>query len=108
MLYLLMNKDNLLTLLFLFFALPLTAQYTRNDSLMGSITPERTWWDLKYYDLDVEVDINQKFIKGSNLVLFEAVAEGQTMQIDLQPPMKITAVSQDGTTLNFEKVAKNT
>ena len=29
---------------------------TRQDSLRGSITPEREWWDLTYYHLDIKVN----------------------------------------------------
>ena len=27
--------------------------FTHQDTLRGSITKERAWWDLKYYHLDV-------------------------------------------------------
>ncbi|KKL08993.1 hypothetical protein LCGC14_2570300, partial [marine sediment metagenome] len=30
--------------------------FTEQDTLRGSITPEREWWDLNYYDLYVEVN----------------------------------------------------
>ncbi len=33
---------------------------TRADSLKGSITPERAWWDVQRYDLDLEIDLAQK------------------------------------------------
>ena len=29
---------------------------SRQDSLRGSITTEREWWDLTYYHLDIEVN----------------------------------------------------
>jgi len=29
---------------------------TRQDTLRGSITPEREWWDLTYYHLDIKVE----------------------------------------------------
>ena len=38
--------------------------FTRQDTLRGSITPERAWWDLTYYHLDISVDPENKFIKG--------------------------------------------
>ncbi len=82
-------------------------KYTRTDSLMGSITPERAWWDLKYYDLDVKVNIDEKYISGKNTVLFQATAPGQIMQIDLQPPMKITAVHQGDVSLTWTKDGPN-
>ncbi len=68
--------------------------YSHEDSLKGSITPERAWWDLKYYDLSVEVDLENRFFKGKNTILYQAVDAGQTLQIDLQAPMKITNVLQ--------------
>jgi hypothetical protein len=30
--------------------------FTKQDSLRGSITKERAWWDVKYYHLDVKVN----------------------------------------------------
>jgi hypothetical protein len=29
---------------------------SRADTLRGSISPERAWWDLKHYDLTVNID----------------------------------------------------
>jgi len=37
-------------------------EFTRQDTLRGSITTERAWWDLTYYHLDVKVDPDNKFI----------------------------------------------
>lgn len=28
--------------------------YSKKDSIRGSITPERSWWDLSYYELDIK------------------------------------------------------
>ena len=30
-------------------------QFTEQDTLRGSITPERVWWDLNYYNLDIQI-----------------------------------------------------
>ena len=30
--------------------------FTHQDTLRGSITPERSWWNLDYYDLSIKVD----------------------------------------------------
>ncbi|MEN8815336.1 MAG: M1 family metallopeptidase [Nonlabens sp.] len=67
-------------------------QFTRQDTLRGSITPERVWWDLVRYDLDVKVEPEKKFISGSNTVTYKVLESQQVMQIDLQEPMKITRV----------------
>ena len=56
---------------------------TRQDTLRGSITTEREWWDLTYYHLDIKVDPDKKFISGSNTVGYKVLKSNKTMQIDL-------------------------
>jgi aminopeptidase N len=76
---------------------------TRADSLRGSITPERAWWDLKHYDLTIKIDPSTKSIKGSNKITYEVISEATVLQIDLQEPLKITAVIQGGESLTFRR-----
>lgn len=71
--------------------------------LRGSITPERAWWNLKHYALDIHVDIDQKTLTGTNSVRFEVLDSAQRMQIDLQPPMQIDAVTFGDQSLNFRR-----
>ncbi|EZH74058.1 peptidase M1 [Aquimarina atlantica] len=71
------------------------SQFTRQDSLRGSITPERAWWDLTYYHLDIAVDPDKKTISGKNTIHYKVLKEHNVMQIDLQPPLKIEKVLQD-------------
>ena len=40
------------------------AAYTHADTLRGSITPERAWWDVAFYDLHVAVDPADSSIAG--------------------------------------------
>ncbi|MCF1750918.1 M1 family metallopeptidase [Mariniradius sediminis] len=77
--------------------------FTRADTLRGSITPERGWWDLNYYHLSVEVFPETKSLKGTNLVRYKVTSTHQVMQIDLQEPLKITSVTQEGETLEFKR-----
>ena len=67
---------------------------TRAEKLRGSVTPERQWWDLKKYDLAVQVDPENKSIQGTNRISFTTLAAGNKMQIDLQKPLKITEVKR--------------
>ena len=76
---------------------------TRQDTLRGSITPERSWWDLTYYHLDIKVEPDKKFISGSNTVGYKVLKSNKTMQIDLQEPMKIISVEANGKSLNFNR-----
>lgn len=78
-----------------------TAPYSRRDSLRGSITPERSWWDLVYYHLDIEVDPKKKSIYGKNSVFYKVLKQKQSLQIDLQEPMEIQGFYQDEQELKY-------
>jgi aminopeptidase N len=78
-------------------------EFTRQDTLRGSITPERAWWDLTYYHLDVAVQISDSTISGSNTIRYKVLEPCQTMQIDLQEPLVISNITQDNTELSFER-----
>lgn len=93
-------KNYCLLILFALVAGPVIAQpYTRQDTLRGSITKERAWWDLLNYELSVSVNPTEQSIKGSNVVRYKVLEENNVMQIDLQSPMVIDKVTQDGVAL---------
>ena len=69
------------------------SRFDRMDSLRGSIGPHRAWWDVTYYDVSVTPDIPTRTIKGTTVIAFNAVSEGQRMQIDLQEPLVVDSVS---------------
>jgi aminopeptidase N len=75
--------------------------FTRQDTLRGSITKERAWWDLKYYHLDIKVNPADSTISGSNTIRYQVLKEYNKMQIDLQKPMEIYKVIQDGKELIY-------
>ncbi|MHC4994968.1 MAG: M1 family metallopeptidase, partial [Planctomycetota bacterium] len=77
--------------------------FTRQDHLRGDITSERAWWDLRHYDLAVEVFPETQSIAGSNEVSFEVLTPHNVMQIDLQEPLQITRVTHEGAELTFER-----
>ena len=94
-----MKNKTFLSIAFLLITISISAQknnFTRQDSLRGSITPERVWWDLKYYHLDIQVFPETKSIKGKNTVEYIVLKPYQVLQIDLQSPLKITKVTQNG------------
>ena len=74
----------------------------KQDKLRGSVTVDREWWDLRHYHLAVEFQPETKTIVGSNKITFVAKKQGQRMQIDLQPPLKITKVNYDDQKLPIE------
>lgn len=105
-------KSYIITFTFLFIVFTSNSQgllnksqkvFTHQDTLRGSITKERAWWDLKYYHLDIKVDPVDKTISGSNTIRYAVLNESMKMQIDLQEPMEIYKVTQDGKELKFER-----
>ncbi|GAA5221457.1 M1 family metallopeptidase [Membranihabitans marinus] len=93
-------------LILLFLPLLAAAQdqvYSHQDSLFGSITPEREWWDLNYYHLDIEVEPKEKTIYGQNTIQYTVLRPGSTMQIELQDPLEILSIHQDGQLLTYRR-----
>jgi len=77
--------------------------FTRQDTLRGSITTERAWWDLIYYHLDIAVNPSDSTIHGTNTVTYRVINTASLMQIDLQDPLKLTKVVQNNKILNFKR-----
>ncbi|SFW65522.1 Peptidase family M1 [Sinomicrobium oceani] len=74
------------------------------EELRGSITPERSWWDVQRYDIAITPDFDTKSLTGSNKITYKVVEKDHSdyMQIDLQPPLKIDSVfSDDNKNLSF-------
>lgn len=95
-------KEKVFILVLLLFNLSVHSQeFTRADSLRGSITPERAWWNVLHYDLKVTVTPSEKTIEGSNTITYKVIRSGTTMQIDLQSPMKIDKAIQNGHEISF-------
>ena len=89
-----------LLLLALLFLQPVNSQllhkqeaFTHQDTLRGSLNAERTWWDVMRYDITVSPDYASKTISGNTVITFKILSAGKTMQIDMQEPMNITAIS---------------
>jgi len=81
----------------------MSQNFTRKDSLMGSVTAERAWWDLLHYEIDVSVDVQNKAIEGQNIIKYKVLKPCQYLQIDLQSPMKILSIRQNGEPLTYTK-----
>ncbi len=77
--------------------------FTHQDTLRGTITPEREWWDLTYYHLDVSVNPDEKYISGKNIINYKVLKPYSTIQIDLQEPLVITKATQNGKELSVKR-----
>lgn len=67
------------------------------------LTPLRTCYNIDYYHLDVKIDIERKFIGGSNEFVFTAAQNFSKLQFDLFSNMKVEKVVYDGRELLFER-----
>ncbi len=96
----------ILTVILLLVPLTASAQepaFTRADTLRGSITPERAWWDVEFYDLNVTVNPADSTISGYNAITYLVVADAGEMQIDLMNPLQVDRIVQAGADLEFRR-----
>ena len=79
-------------------------KFTLADELRGSITPQRAWWDLQHYSIKVDVLAQTKSLSGTNTITYRVLSPNSTMQIDLQEPMRIDLVTQNGEEIEIESI----
>lgn len=99
----------------LLLVIPLTgfSQFTLEDTLKGSNTPERSWWDVQHYTIALHtINSETKSINGTVTIDFKVVKEGNhTMQIDLQYPLTIDRVTTNRNdtdkTVSFKRITPN-
>src|SRR4051812_32651264 len=77
--------------------------FSRADSLRGTNSPLRSWWDVTFYDLHVKISPSDSSISGWNGITYRVVRPGKEMQIDLQPPLLVDSMVQDGQRLTYRR-----
>ncbi len=77
--------------------------FTRADTLRGSITPERAWWDVTFYDLHLRLDPSDSTVRGRNGITYRVTGKPRDMQIDLQEPMRVDSAVQAGRRLQVRR-----
>lgn len=78
-------------------------KFTHADSLKGTYGPQRSWWDLKYYDLAVRFNIRDSSISGKNRIVYSALRSENTMQLDLMAPMLIDSIIHYSQSCKFRR-----
>lgn len=75
-----------------------TERHTRKDTLMGSNTTGRSWWDVQRYDVTVAPDYATKTLKGRTTITYTVVADvhDDYLQFDLQQPMQVDSLYFNG------------
>ncbi len=80
-----------------------TTHYTHADTLRGSNGPARAWWDVQFYDLHVHVSLADSSVRGWNAMTYRVLQPSRDMQIDLQQPLEIDSIVQDGRKLTYRR-----
>ncbi|MBX2925052.1 MAG: M1 family metallopeptidase [Chitinophagaceae bacterium] len=79
-------------------------EFTLADTLRGTVTPERAWWNVTKYDLEVQFDFNKKSLAGRNIISYEVLsAPAKEMQIDLQVGLDIDSAVIGNQLLDFRR-----
>lgn len=83
--------------LFCLLTIPALAQtppagFTHADSLRGGLRPERTSYDVLFYDLSVSVDPATRSIAGSNVIRYKVLEPFTRMQVDLFANMAVKSI----------------
>jgi aminopeptidase N len=76
---------------------------THADTIRGSNTPQRAWWDVAFYDLHVKVNPADSSISGHNAITYRVLKPAREMQIDLQMPLVVDSIVQDGLELSARR-----
>ena len=90
---------------FLISAVAAAQNFTKTDTLKGSDTAFRSFWDVKKYDLSVEPDFDKKSVSGINIITFEITKDvaNPMFQIDLQQPMQYSIVNDGNTQFSSKR-----
>ena len=87
-----MKKKIILLLLIFYSNTSIAQEFGRSDSLRGYLFPERNCYDVTYYHLSLNVDPEEKYIKGFTEIHFDVVNDFTVFQIDLFENLQINSI----------------
>lgn len=77
---------------------------TERNRLIGALLPERTCYDVTYYDLNISIDPERKYLKGYVDIHARATIDFSTLQLDLAQSMQLNGVTFLGAELNINRM----
>jgi len=78
--------------------------YTIRDTLRGALRPERTCFDVYFYDLTVKIDPEEKTIYGYNTIYFRVLDTTNKIQIDLTEKLSVHSILFKDIPLEYERL----
>ena len=95
---------NRLVLFFLFLTFISNAQdFTRRDTLQGSLRAERTAFDVQRYDLNITINPEYRTVAGYNDITFKLVEKSARIQLDLFENMNVDSIIHNNKKLNYQR-----
>lgn len=79
--------------------------FTAADTLRGMLRPERTCYDVYYYDLQLKVDIDRHHLAGAVDIYYKVLEDFTVLQLDLYANMKIEKVVFGDQELKYRRQA---
>ena len=78
-------------------------ELTRNNYLMGFLNENRSSYRVSFYDINIDFDIENKFINGHVTIKAESLNDLNKLQIDLAQNLNIIKVSSRNEDLTFTR-----
>ena len=95
---------NRIVLLVLFTSFIGNAQdFSRRDTLQGSLRPERTCFDVQRYDLNLTINPASKTVAGFNDITFRLVEKSSKIQVDLFENMQVDSIIHNNVALSYKR-----
>ncbi len=79
-------------------------EFTLADTLRGTLSPLRSCYDVTYYNLQLDVDIDNRSISGVNHIHFNNQSDFKTFQFDLFENMVIDSILFGSDTLPYSRL----
>lgn len=77
--------------------------FSHQDSLKGYLFPERACYDVHFYELDLEINIDERVIGGRVNIHFNTLNDFDRMQINLAKTMNINNIKYEGRKLAYKR-----
>jgi aminopeptidase N len=80
-----------------------TPELTRNNYLMGFLNEYRSSYDITYYDINIDFDIEKKSIDGFVTIKAKSLVDIDTLQVDLAKNLSITKIIHDNSSVEYSR-----
>ena len=77
---------------------------SKNDTLRGKFSRERSCYEVFYYDLNVKFDLKNKMLGGSNTIFFRTTTATDCIQLDLFANMFLDSIVYGAVKLKYTRV----